>query len=259
MKSQSKWVDYYTEKKETAYRIFCLPFAGGAASKYSLWKKYMPNDIEIVPIQIPGRESRIKEPLEKDLVCLGDKIAEVIRDFESDGKPFAIFGHSMGGILGFEVTKKLEEQECFPQICFISSIDCISLKNTPSIDALDDQQMLAFISQYGAAEDLTELQKYPKFFQIFMRIIRGDFIMLQNYTINKKIKISTPIYAFYSDEDTVVNKKSMTEWKKMTKNSFGCRCFSGNHFYLFDKSKIVIDEIISCIISRKKEALSNNV
>ena len=74
----SSWTDYYTKLEKADFRLFCIPFAGGGASKYAPWKRLVPEGVELVPIQLPGREKRVREHLADDCCELADRIAEAI-------------------------------------------------------------------------------------------------------------------------------------------------------------------------------------
>lgn len=252
----NKWINNYTRKQDCVHRLFCLPYAGGAASKYAAWKRCTPDNAEIVPIQIPGRESRIREPFAQDFTSLASEIAKNIAEFSSDKMPFSVFGHSMGGSMAFEVTKELEHREIPPMICFISSTDLVSMQNLPSVSAMTDTQLFELVSRYGAGEELETLKVFPRFYQLFMRIIRADFVMLQKYTMNRSEKISTPICAYYSDCDKLVNEKMMNIWGKMTNGGFRCKCFAGDHFYLFRESRPLLRDIFQSIRSKSTERWS---
>ncbi len=239
------WVDYYTPLTKPELRVFCIPFAGGGASKYSPWKRIVPEGVEIVPIQLPGREKRVREKLEYDLIAMAEKIASAIAEISSDGIPFIIFGHSMGGILAFETTKILEKNGILPRKCVISATDLEGISNLRSVRDMTDEELLDAVSVYGAAQDLEAMKKFKFFFGMFMRVIRADFIMLEDYAMDTSSKITVPITALYSDCDKLARRKTMEFWKNMTDAKFAIREFKGNHFYLFENESAVIDAIIN--------------
>src|SRR5215216_1306806 len=100
------WVAFYRPRAAPRLRLFCLPFAGGGASSYRGWSNELPSDIEVVPVQLPGREDRLGEkPLQRieDVVDgLIEALSPLMRDL-----PFTLFGHSMGALVALEVTRRL--------------------------------------------------------------------------------------------------------------------------------------------------------
>lgn len=241
----SLWVDYYAPTEQPRFRLFCIPFAGGGASKYALWKKLAPSGIEIVPIQLPGREKRVREPFETDLVSMADNIASAVAQISGDGVPFAVFGHSMGGMLAFETVRMLEENNITAEECIISSTDLDGISGTCSIRDMSNDELLKAISVYGAVKELEALRKMPQYFNMFMRIIRADFIMLENYKLDISRRISVPITALYSDRDRLVSRETMRFWNDMTTADFNMHEFHGDHFFLFDDSEAVLNAIIN--------------
>src|SRR5688572_9848315 len=89
-------------------RLYCLPYAGSSASVYVRWKRRLPAWIEVVPVELPGRGRRIGEPLQTTVAGVLDRIASDVRP--EPGQPFALFGHSLGAILAFELAHRLEQR-----------------------------------------------------------------------------------------------------------------------------------------------------
>src|SRR5262249_19104347 len=101
-------------------RLFCLPFAGGGASVFRLWGKDLAPTVEVCPVQIPGRESRLAEPPYTDIRPLAQSLVDHIRPYTQ--KPFALFGHSMGALVAFELTRMLQRQNgSMPIILLLSA------------------------------------------------------------------------------------------------------------------------------------------
>ena len=239
----SSWTDYYTKLEKADFRLFCIPFAGGGASKYAPWKRLVPEGVELVPIQLPGREKRVREHLADDCCELADRIAEAVSVISSDGLPFSVFGHSMGGILAYEVVKRLEKTEYSPEKCYISSTDPKGISGVRGINELSDEKLVEAVSDYGAAADLEILKQFPRYFDMFMGIIRADLAMLEGYKPDIGNKIKTPIRALYSTGDKMINEDKMRIWRTMTSSDFKLYPFPGDHFYLFEDSKSVVKRI----------------
>lgn len=115
MKPETKYIEYSGYITTNGYKLVCFPFAGGGASHYAKWNEHMPA-IEVLPVQLPGRENRIKDEPYRNSEELTEKIVNEIAPYLQSGN-FSVFGHSMGGVLAFEVVKKLEKRNLFPDIC----------------------------------------------------------------------------------------------------------------------------------------------
>ena len=106
--NSSKWIFAGKRKENCRHRIFCLPYAGSGASLYSVWDSFFGDDIEICPVQLPGRENRRREPLCSDIQETAGSIAEVIAGMAD--VPFSVFGYSMGGVIAYETVLKLKAE-----------------------------------------------------------------------------------------------------------------------------------------------------
>src|SRR5689334_10414639 len=92
-------------------KLFCLPYAGGSALVYKDWKQFFPASIELVPIEYSGHGKRSNQPLYKDVNAAIDDIYGIISKSIIDGLPYAIYGHSMGAMLAYEVAQRLRDNK----------------------------------------------------------------------------------------------------------------------------------------------------
>ena len=89
----------------TRLRLFCLPYSGASAMVYVRWRRALPDWLQVCPLELPGRGRRMDEPLQSDIKALAAQLAEEIsRDLNG---PYALFGHSLGGLLAFELAHAL--------------------------------------------------------------------------------------------------------------------------------------------------------
>ena len=98
--------------------LFCLPFAGGGASAYNQWAKKMQGKVTVCPVQLPGREERIMEKPYIDMSVMLDDLEEAVRKVVYG--PYALWGHSMGGKIAYELEKRLEAAGYTAKCLFIS-------------------------------------------------------------------------------------------------------------------------------------------
>ncbi|MEV4085609.1 thioesterase domain-containing protein [Nonomuraea fuscirosea] len=88
----------------TTRTLFCLPYAGGGAGAYTGLLRALSAlpavpGLTVVPVQLPGRESRIAEPPAFTIAEIADEVAP------ATDEPYALYGHSMGARLAFEVVR----------------------------------------------------------------------------------------------------------------------------------------------------------
>src|SRR6185436_18636157 len=98
---RTPWLAYRKLNPGARLRLFCFPYAGGGSSVFYKWSEILPPSVEVCPILLPGREHRFKEPLFTRLPELVRAIRQALESYLD--KPFVFYGHSMGGLMGFEM------------------------------------------------------------------------------------------------------------------------------------------------------------
>ena len=115
---KSKWFLIRKPKPDAAFRLFCFPYAGGSAASYAAWDDLLPDSIELVAIQPPGRANRMDEDLLTSVGQMAQHVAEAIPPLLD--RPYMIYGHSLGSAVSFELLHALKERELplpFKYIC----------------------------------------------------------------------------------------------------------------------------------------------
>src|SRR5690349_18667918 len=105
--SRNPWIKGDRRRMNATHRLFCFPYAGAGASIFERWSGRLTDEVEVVAVQLPGRENRLREAPFTELLTAVKAIAVGISPFLD--KPFAFFGHSMGGLLGFELAHELRQ------------------------------------------------------------------------------------------------------------------------------------------------------
>ena len=232
MTCNSDFLHYQDELTDNGYKLICIHHAGGGASTFANWKKYLHGIAEVMPVQLPGRENRIDEPFLKDFDTSVELITNELAPYLVDRR-FSLFGHSMGGIIAYEMAKRFEQMGLRPEKCFISStlID-ENMDIVPSED-LSDEDFYERVFAYGGISDSDELFQYPELKELFTRILRADFSFIENYRGNKTI-LKCPIEEFCGKSDPMECIEHMKDWKKYTESTLTCTEFEGGHFYFLD-------------------------
>jgi len=128
---EDKWLPYWQRRPHARIRLFCFPYAGGGASIFRTWHERFPSEVEICPVQWPGREGRLAEAPIADLPVLVEKVAVALAPYLDI--PYAFLWHSMGALVSFELTRYLRRTDrlALPVHLFVSG------RRAPQIPDLD--------------------------------------------------------------------------------------------------------------------------
>ena len=213
--------------------LVCFPHAGGGASFFKSWLKYLHEDIELLALQLPGREELLSETPNTDIQNIVSSIIPILTT--KLDKPFYFFGHSMGAILAYEIIKRFEQLKFnLPEKLFVSGFRAVHLPDrNPKIHKLNEEKFLHGVRLYDGIS--IEVEKYPELLQLMLPALLADFTAVENYSYTHKSKISVPIVAFGGKEDKTVDTDELQDWSKHTNSAFNYYLFKGGHFYLSEK------------------------
>lgn len=247
-----KWIRIFHPKPQAKFQLLCIPHAGGAASAYRNLSNKIGADIEVLSVQLPGRDDRYKEDTIDNMQPLVSSILLELAEYIN--KPFAIFGHSMGAYIGYELTKLLFERDKIkPLILYISAASSPDTPKSKLIHKLPDALLLKELKTYTQTPDL--LLQDKKAFSYFLSYIRSDFKIVDSYSCNNYNSINCPVSVFIGNEDPhVVNHNN---WSKYTNKDLDVYSFKGDHFYL--KADGNIKKIIEIINIQMWKNYENNV
>lgn len=197
---------------------------------FQAWSTLLPDDIEICPVQLPGRENRLREKPFKAFPPLVEALAEGLAPYLT--RPFAFFGHSMGAMVSFELTRLLRRRGApQPEHLFVSAYRAPQiLPPEPLLHTISDSALINALirldTKNRAVLENDELR------QFLLPIIRADFTACETYTYRAEEPLSCSITAFGGLQDNRVNQAELDAWRLQTSRSFTLHMLPGGHFYL---------------------------
>ncbi len=248
--TKTAWIAYRKPNPHAALRLFCFHYAGGAASVFRTWQAALPAAIEVCPVQLPGRESRLREPrFERIGPLLDELVAHLAPLLEM---PFAFFGHSMGSILSFEATLRLRAAGLpLPQILQLSGRRAPHRPDPdrPIHDLPEDEFRHELKALNGTPE---EVLSHPELMDLLTPVLRADFAVCETYRHTPEQPLSLPISAFGGIGDAKVGREDLEGWSQYTAGAFKLRMFPGDHFYLngharFDLIRAVATDLMPLV------------
>jgi medium-chain acyl-[acyl-carrier-protein] hydrolase len=226
----SKWVLNNGRNDDATLRLFCCPYAGGATDVFRSWSTRLPANIAVCPVQLPGRGGRLLEPPYRSLLLLVEVLARELSPYLK--KPFALFGHSMGAAISFELAHQLRNQYGVePLHLFVSGFRAPHLprREVPSFDLPEAEFIDKLHSLGGSAKELLD---NPRFVKLLLPAVRADFELIQTYTYSPQPPLTCPITALGGLEDNVVRREELAAWREQTTGTFTLQTLPGDHFFL---------------------------
>jgi medium-chain acyl-[acyl-carrier-protein] hydrolase len=239
----NSWVICPQPNPQAHLRLFCFPYAGGNSIIFRTWANSLPSTVEVCAVEIPGRGRQIKLPPFSKIEPLVDAIASNIYPYLD--KPFAFFGHSMGGLVSFELARLLRKKyHITPTYLFISGRRAPQIPNLkPPIYNLPEP---AFI------EELRHLNGTPKtvlendeLMQLFVPILRADFAVLETYHYTPESPLNCPISVFGGLQDSEVSCDELQAWQEQTTASFSLNMFPGDHFFINSAQSLLLESLVT--------------
>ncbi|MBD2507082.1 thioesterase [Nostoc muscorum FACHB-395] len=235
--SFNSWVICPQPNPQANLRLFCFPYAGGSAAIFRTWPNNLPSNVEVCAVEYPGRGRQIKSAPLTRLEPLVEAIAPVLLPYLD--KPFAFFGHSMGGLVSFELTRLLRSQyNLTPFHLFISA------RRAPQLPPI--KPPLHILSDHDLQNELRSLNGTPKavleseeLMQIFLPILRADFAVLETYIYTPKQALECPITAFGGLQDQDVSHEDLQAWREQTITAFSLHELNGDHFFIHSHQELL--------------------
>ena len=198
----------------------------------------MPPGVDVWPVQLPGRGSRYKEPAYSSMEPLVRAVSTAIGPYLD--VPFCFFGHSVGGMMSYELAHAVfEEFGAEVKHLFVSGTRAPHLARVMAdIHSLPDDQFLEQLKALNGTPP--EVLENPEIIRIMMTTLRADFKIAETYHCSTKPPLSCPITAFGGLEDTEVPPDALEEWKTHTTSSFDLWQLPGDHFFIHSSESLVL-------------------
>lgn len=276
----SPWIAYRKAKSEPLLRLFCLPYGGSGASVFRDWQNDLPDNIEVCPIQLPGRENRMSEqPLHDIKIVIENLLNNIENLFDV---PFAFFGHSFGALIAFELTRHLRKHQLpMPEHLFLSAypdprtptknldkmlnqlnylnISLADIQSTSGIEKLTDEQLfqLSDVFNQNGIVDYGDHLLNRDVIKILLPIFIGDMSIVKSYQYHDEAALDVPMTIFIGKNDSWIDYQDQLTWNQHTNKNCITHEFSSGH--LFIKEKIIKQEILHLISQTFKMKQDENV
>lgn len=238
------WLVVPTRNPRAAIRLFCFHYAGGSAVLFHRWAASLPPFVEVCAIQLPGRGTRQAEPPLTTIEAVIGELGPAIRPYLDI--PFVFFGHSMGALIGFELTRHIQAAYGLsPEHLFASGRCAPQMPIHTAYHLLSDDAFLERLRDLNGTppailED-AELMRHT------LPILRADFTICETYRYAPQPPLACPISAFGGLRDPDVSYEHLLDWRQQTVGPFHVHMFPGDHFFVNSARVAVMELIIRAI------------
>ena len=227
----ARWLITPRPKPDATVRLFCLPFAGGAASAYRAWGDLMGPDVEVTAVQLPGREMRLREPAYDRVEPLVTALADVL-EAAPERRPYAVFGHSMGALIAFELVRELRRRGRPLPVALVASG-----RNAPHLPPRDPLMHPLphdeFVDRLRRFEGTPQaVLEHQELMEMLVPLLRADFAVNEAYTHRPEATLDLPLLAMGGADDVEATPDGIAEWSGYTTGPFELKIYPGGHFFL---------------------------
>jgi surfactin synthase thioesterase subunit/aryl carrier-like protein len=230
--SLERWIVHRQPQPEARLRLFCFHFLGGGASAFAEWQESLADEIEVCPVQLPGREERLQEPALEDMGDLAAALSHELLPLLD--RPFAFYGHSMGALIAFSLARQLRRKQLLPVHLFVGGYFAPHAPN-PFVTREDLHAVdldAAVRRMFEAPEALLENRE---FMQALLPTVQADSRLVGSYAHTEEPPLECPITAFGGLRDEEVSADDLAQWQSHTASDFRLLLLPGKHLFLFSQ------------------------
>ncbi|MCP5016351.1 MAG: thioesterase [Ketobacter sp.] len=227
-----------TRQTNATVRLFCFSHAGGHPGTYLPWQARLGPSVEVRPVQLPGRAQRFHEPSRREFRPLCDELAKMVQRYED--LPVALFGHSLGALLAFEVARSLSLRSQRPRHLFVSGCSAPGHRMpVRPLHELDDSELCQELASFQGTSPAVLADR--ELMQLLLPVVRDDYALLHDYNYAPATPLQVPLTVLSGREDSIVPANLVLPWANETTEGCDVHWFDGGHFFIDSAQSAVIE------------------
>lgn len=236
----NRWISISRPRPSASVRLYCLPYAGGSSAIFHRWGAELPAWIEVCAVELPGRGRRIAERAFLRVSEAAEALSRTLS--EHIDRPFAVFGHSMGGLIAFEALRMMQRQGIRPQVFFASATPAPQVPRLdPPTYRLPENELLQELRRLNGTPP--EVLEDPELLTIMLPVVRADLELCQTYRHRAGEPLQCPLVALGGLEDEEVGEEEIEAWRNQAGGSFRKVLLAGDHFFINSAPEAVLETL----------------
>jgi len=225
-----QWIITPRPNPKAGIRLICVPHAGGGVSSFRGWSERLQS-AEVGIVQLPGRGSRLREPVLESLTAAAAALVEEITGAGAP-VPTVLFGHGLGALIAFETARRLESCGWPMLAVFVSGRRAPALPDAGPPRSQLSLEQLVDEAQRRSGTLSPDATLDREVVELMLPALRGDFAMLDGYRYHAGPPLRCPIVACCGAADSYASRADIEAWRSETTGRFSCHTFAGGHFYV---------------------------
>lgn len=239
-----RWFRRSRDRSSPSLRLLCFPHAGGSARMFHDWYGWCRPEVEVVAVELPGRGRHSDSPPIDRMNSLVERLLPAIQPLLD--KPFALFGHSMGALIAFELARALNVTgRRTPLHLFASAMRPPHVKGQYWIHKLPDSQLVEALRALNGTPE--EVFGDTSSMEFFLPLLRADLRLVETYQYAPGPRLDHPITVFGGVGDFTTPVEQLHEWQRHTRSGCTLRLLHGNHFFIQQHAHLMAASILKSL------------
>ncbi|MFD5516243.1 thioesterase II family protein [Streptomyces sp. NPDC127066] len=221
--------------------LLCVPFAGAGPSFFHPWQDLAADRWRVTSVELPGRERRIlDEPYRNVVEAAKNEIDGIVADL-GEGSRAVLFGHSLGAVLAYELVHLLGARGVHVERLVVSGSPGPWTQRERRAAGLQGEEFLARVEEFAGFRH--EALDHPEMRELILPTLQADCEMHEAYVPSTDDPVPVPITSLRGDHDGLVTAEEGRQWRDATTAEFRYTEFPGDHMYLVDQGREILDVI----------------
>jgi medium-chain acyl-[acyl-carrier-protein] hydrolase len=242
-------------EKRPRSRLVLFPYAGAGAYIFRTWVSRLPDDVEIVGVQLPGREDRFHEDPVDDLDAVVEAVTAELTDALEPLDDWFVFGHSLGAVLAAEVARNLTDVRTWgpPAHVMVSGSRALHLvhRNRLPVHQLTDDELVEHVRSLNGTPE--EILSEATIMEPLLRLLRADYSLFDQYEHTGSTPLASPVTVFAGDSDPSTSPDTLDAWSLLTTGTCQVHTLPGDHFFL-NQSRTLLLRLVNDVLRQSRAA-----